>query len=168
MNQRKAGAVLSYTSMGIHSLIGFIYIPMLLLFLNKEQFGLYQLVGSMIAYLLIMDFGLANTTTRYYCAYLANGEKEKQENLLATMLILYGVISALIIAAGIIFFHFLTPFYYGVLSSADILNAKKMFYILLFNAAITVPSNIFTAIINSRERFIFARCLNICNTVIQP
>jgi hypothetical protein len=32
---------------------------MLLFFLTKEQYGLFQLVGSMIAYLTIMDFGLA-------------------------------------------------------------------------------------------------------------
>ena len=49
MNQRKAGVILSYINMGTNALIGFIYIPLLLAFLTKEQYGLYQLVGSMIA-----------------------------------------------------------------------------------------------------------------------
>ena len=49
MNQRKAGVILSYISMGTQALVGFVYIPMLLAFLTKAQYGLYQLVGSMIA-----------------------------------------------------------------------------------------------------------------------
>ena len=71
VNQRKAGVVLSYISMFLHILIGFIYVPVLLKFLGKSQFGLYQLMGSVIAYMAIMDFGLSGTITRYFYRYLA-------------------------------------------------------------------------------------------------
>ena len=65
VNERKAGIVLSYVSMFFSIVIGLIYVPMLLHFLGKEQYGLYQLMGSLIAYMAVMDFGLANTITRY-------------------------------------------------------------------------------------------------------
>lgn len=96
MNQRKIGVLLSYLTMGINGLIGLLYVPMLLAFLSQQQYGLYQLVGSMIAYIAIMDFGLSNTTIRYYSRFLAQQDREKQENLLATMLRIYGGISVLI------------------------------------------------------------------------
>jgi len=168
MNQRKAGTILSYVQMGINAVIGFIYIPMLLFFLTKSQYGLYQLVGSFIAYLIIMDFGLGNTITRYYSRYLAENDKIKQENILSTTLILYSVISVFIVAAGLTLLYFLLPFYHNTLTPDDILTVKRVFYIMLFNVAITVPANIFAAVINSHEKFIFARCLTICNSVLQP
>ena len=107
MHQRKFGVILSYINMGLQALIGFIYIPMLLAFLSKEQYGLYQLVGSMIAYIAVMDFGLANTTVRYYSRLRALNDTRGQENLLATMLRLYMGIAVAIIVVGVILLHLL-------------------------------------------------------------
>lgn len=168
MNQRKAGALLSYISLGINSIIGVIYIPLLLYFLTKEQYGLYQLIGAMIAYLGTMDFGLANTTTRYYSGYLATGNKEKQQNLLAIMGILYSIISVLIIAVGIGLFFALLPAYTHTLTAQELTTAKYLFGIMLFNISFMIPGNIFVAVINSHERFIFARILSLCNIILQP
>ena len=168
MNQRKAGVILSYVNMGLNALIGFIYIPMLLAFLTKEQYGLYQLVGSMIAYITIMDFGLANTTVRYYSRYRAQNDVKKQENLLATMLRLYLGISGAIIAVGIILLYVLLPFYTKTLSASEIIIAKQVYWIMLFNLAITIPGHIFSAIIQSHEKFIFLRCASLANIILQP
>jgi len=168
MNQRKAGAVLSYISMGINSIIGFIYIPMLLIFLSKEQYGLYQLVASMIGYLMIMDFGLSNTTTRYYSQYIAQNNEIKKQNLLASTTILYSGISLCIIIIGLICLHYIIPLYINTLSSHELDTAKQIFIIMLVNIAIVIPGHIFIAVINSHEKFIFARSLNIANIIIQP
>lgn len=168
MNQRKAGAILSYLSLGINSIVGIIYIPMLLWFLTKEEFGLYQLVGAAVGYLSTMDFGLSNTTTRYYSRYLAQKDTAAQENLLATCAILYGGLAVLVFAVGAgLLFGFL-PFYQNTLSAQEIVSAKYLFFILLFNLAISLPANIFTAIVNSHERFIFTKGLSLLNIILQP
>lgn len=168
MNQRKAGVVLSYINMGVQTLVGFIYIPMLLIFLTQEQYGLYQLVGSMIAYIAIMDFGLANTTIRYYSRYRAQNDAQKQENLLATMLRLYMGIGAGVILVGCILLYFLLPFYRATLSAADIIIAKQVYWIMLFNLAFTIPGHIFSAVIQAHEKFIFLRLVNLANIILQP
>lgn len=168
MNQRKAGVILSYISMGVNALIGFIYIPLLLAFLTKEQYGLYQLVGSMIAYIAVMDFGLANTTVRYYSRYLAQNDIRNQENLLATMLRLYMGIAIAIIFVGIILLYVLLPFYTKTLSATDLIIAKQVYWIMLFNLAVTIPGHIFSAIIQSHERFVFLRCATLLNIILQP
>lgn len=168
MNQRKIGAILSYISLAANSCIGLIYIPLLLYFLTKEQYGLYQLIGAMIAYLGTMDFGLANTTTRYYSGYLATGEKEKQQNLLATMGILYSFIALGIILVGLIMFFALLPFYANTLSAGELITAKWLFLIMLFNMSFMIPGNIFVAIINSHEKFVFAKTLSLINIILQP
>lgn len=148
--------------------MGIIYIPMLLWFLTKEEFGLYQLVGAAIGYLSTMDFGLANTTTRYYSRYLANHDKSAQENLLATCAILYGILAALVLIIGSILLFCFLPLYTNSLSANEIKIAKYLFFILLFNLAISFPANIFTAIVNSHEKFIFTKTLSLINIILQP
>lgn len=168
MNQRKAGVVLSYISMGLHAIIGFVYIPMLLMFLSKEQYGLYQLVGSMVAYLAIMDFGLANTTIRYYSQLLTKKDIKGQENLLATMLRLYTGISCLIAVVAIILLYALLPFYTKTLSQTELIIAQYVYWIMIFNLMVVIPGNIFSAIIQAHEKFIFLKSINILNIILQP
>ena len=41
-------------------------------------------------------------------------------------------------------------------------------FIMLFNVGITIPANIFIAVINSHERFIFLRGINLIKSLLQP
>ena len=50
MNQRKIGILVSYINILLQTLIGFIYVPILLYYIGKNEYGLYQLIGSFIAY----------------------------------------------------------------------------------------------------------------------
>ncbi|WP_428048559.1 oligosaccharide flippase family protein [Candidatus Proelusimicrobium excrementi] len=168
MNQRKAGAILSYIGIALNTVVGFLFTPLLISFLGKDQYGLYQLVGSLIAYLNIMDLGLSNTTTRYYSGYKAVNDEISAENILALSGILYAGVSILIILAGLLLFHYFIPLYYHTLSAQEIVLVRNMFYVLLLNLAIVIPSNVFTAIITAHERFIFAKGLILFTTLFRP
>ena len=167
-NQRKVGIVLSYVSMFLNIIIGLIYVPLLLHFLGKDQYGLYQLMGSVIAYMAVMDFGLAGTITRYYSRYRALKDEEKQSNVLAVSSIIYTTISVIVLIIGTIIYFNLDKIFSNSLTQNELSKAKKIFIIMLINVAITIPSHIFTAVINSHERFIFARMLSIIQTISQP
>ncbi len=168
MNQRKAGVILSYLGMGANSLIQIVYVPMLLYYLTKSQYGIYQLMGSLIAYLSIMDFGLANTTVRYLSQSLARKDKAQFDRIINTSYTLYLMITMLLIIIGFIFYVWLTPVYSKTLSPSDLLLAKHIFLIMLFNIAISIPANIFVATINAHERFVFLRGINFVKIILQP
>lgn len=168
MNQRKAGVILSYLSMGANSLIGFIYVPMLISFLTKSQYGLYELMGSVAASLGLLDLALASTITKYYSQALERRDKKEQENVLAVSAILYGGIGLFVLLLGIIFYLCIDPLYSKSLGPVDLLKAKQIFLILLFNLFISIPSHVFTAAINSHERFIFVRGVNLLKILLQP
>lgn len=168
MNQRKEGVVLSYISMGLDALASFICLPFLVKLLGKGEFGLYQLVGAIIAYLLIMDFGLSNTTTRYYARYQEQGKQKEKENMLALSAIFYGFVAVLILIIGFSLLYFFLPVYQNTLSPQDFLTAKKLFTIMLLNVAIVIPANIFAAVINANQKFIFAKTLVILTLLLRP
>ncbi len=168
MNQRKAGVILSYLNTGINSLIQLVYVPMLLYYLSKEQYGIYQLMGSLIAYLAIMDFGLANTTTRYLSQAYANNDEIRAKKILGISHSLYLIIALILFILGVCFYFFITPIYGQTLSVNDLMLAKQIFLIMLFNIVISVPSNIFVAAINSREKFVFLKGLGLIKILSQP
>ena len=168
MNQRKEGVVLSYISMGLDALASFICLPFLVKLLGKGEFGLYQLVGAIIAYLLIMDFGLSNTTTRYYARYQEQGKQKDKENMLALSAIFYGFVAVLILVIGFSLLYFFLPVYQNTLSPQDFITAKKLFTIMLLNVAIVIPANIFVAVINANQKFIFAKTLVILTLLLRP
>ena len=168
MNQRKAGVILSYLNTGASSIIALVYIPLLLHYLTKDQYGIYQLMGSLIAYLSVMDFGLANTTTRYLSQAYAQHNQSRARAIIGTSRALYLVIAGILLAVGGIGYFFITPLYGKTLSPADLIVAKQIFLLMLVNISITIPSHIFTAAINAHEKFIFLRGLGLVKILLQP
>ncbi len=168
MNQRKAGVILSYISTITQSIVMLVYIPMLLHFLTKEQYGIYQLMGSIVAYLSIMDFGLAGTTTRYLSQAIAKGDTKKSQDVISTSNTLYLIIACILVTIGIVFYFCISPIYSGTLTVEELSLAKKIFIVMLFNFTIIIPANIFVAIINAHEKFIFIRSINLLKVILQP
>jgi len=168
LNQRRLGAVLSYVSMGISILIQFAYVPLLLHYLTKNEYGLYQLIGSLIAYMAVMDFGLSTTIVRYYSKYKALNDRPGEENILAIFSAIYGVITVVCLLIGSALYFSIERVYGNTLSIAEIYSAKVMFLILLGNVAVALPSNIFTAVITVHERFVFLRLVAILQTCLKP
>ena len=76
INQLKAGAILSYVSMGLGYIISIIYTPIMLRLLGQSQYGLYNLVSSVVSYLGLLSFGFGSAYMRYYSRYKVNNDEE--------------------------------------------------------------------------------------------
>lgn len=168
INQRKAGVILSYVLTGINSLVGFIYIPLLIYFLGQDEFGLYQLMGSFLVYLSLFDFGLSNTVTRYYSKYSALKDEKGKENLLALSMIIYLVLTFFLVIIGIIVYFYIDELFFKSLDLKEITSAKQMYIVILISLSITIPTSLFNSVLSSSERFIFLRILSIVQTVMRP
>ena len=59
-SQIKSGAVLSYVNMFINILVTAFYTPFMLRMMGQNEYGLYSLVNSVIAYLSVLDMGFGN------------------------------------------------------------------------------------------------------------
>ena len=59
MNQRTAGIALSYATLGVQVVVMLAYTPFVLRILGQEEFGLYQLVQSVIASLGMLSLGFS-------------------------------------------------------------------------------------------------------------
>jgi O-antigen/teichoic acid export membrane protein len=157
MSQLKKAAILSYTNILLANIIGLILTPFIITSLGDSEYGLYALVGSFVAYFSLMDLGLNNTIIRFVAKYRALKDSKGEANFLATILLIYFVISLLIIVLGIIIYFNLDEIYGSALTVAELYKAKIMFVILIFNVGITLPGGSFVAISIGYEQFIFPR-----------
>ncbi|MEE1230225.1 MAG: oligosaccharide flippase family protein [Phascolarctobacterium sp.] len=168
MNERRIGILISYLNIVLHAVIGFAYVPILLHYIGKSEYGLYQLIGSFIAYFSIMDFGLTAAVVRFYAKYKALQDQIKMENILAFAMRAYGVITALMLVSGVGFYFYLPSIFAKSMTVAEIESAKQLFILLLFNIVVTISTMIFRAVINAHEKFLFLKGLETIQLVLQP
>lgn len=168
MNERKLGILISYVNIVLHAVICFAYVPILLYYIGKSEYGLYQLIGSFIAYFSIMDFGLTAAVVCFYAKYKALQDKINMENILAMAMRAYAVVTSLMFIAGIGVYLYLPNIFAKSMTAAEIISAKQLFLLLLFNIVITISTMIFRAVINAHEKFLFLKGLETLQLVLQP
>ncbi|MCZ8197322.1 MAG: oligosaccharide flippase family protein [Flavobacterium sp.] len=161
MNQIKIGVILSYVNIFLTNVIGLILTPFIIRSLGSSEYGLYTLIGSFIAYLALMDFGLTNTIIRFVAKYRAEKNSEGEKKFLGSIFIIYFVISAILVAIGVFFYFKLDVIFQKSLTVDEIRKAKIMFQFLIFDLAIALPGGAFTAICNAYEYFAIPRIVSI-------
>ena len=168
MNERKYGIFLSYINMIIYAVAGFIYLPILLYYIGINEYGIYQLIGSFIAYFSIMDFGLSSSVTRFYIKYKTLNDKINMENVLAIAVRAYGIIAIILLILGCICYFNIDKIFSNSMTKDEIEVAKNLFLLLLFNMIITVTTMIFRAVLISHEKFLFIKGLETFQSILQP
>lgn len=166
MNQLKAGAVLNYLIIGLNIIAGLTYTPYMLRCLGQNEYGLYSLVSSIIAYLTILDFGFGNAIVRYTAKYRSEGKTDKQWNLFGMFLIVYTVIGLIATAGGLALYFNVEILFDRSMTIDEISQARTMMLLLTLNLAITFPLSVFGAIITAYENFIFHRIVGICRLIL--
>ena len=100
MNQRRAGALLSYLNIFLAIIIQFAYTPIMLRILGQQEFGVYSLSESVIAYLGLLNFGFSGSYLKFYSQYKAQNDNLSIKKLNAIYLIVFVIISILICIGG--------------------------------------------------------------------
>lgn len=167
VNQRRAGAILSYLALVVNAVTTFIYTPVILSFLSTSEYGVYQLIGSIIAYLGVMDMGLSTTLSRFYVEAKVKEDESHVENLLAMAAVIYGALTALSVVVGIGFDLLLPSLFGSSFTVSELELAHEMMLLVLANCMVVLPGNYFLAVINANERFVFARTLRIVRYLLQ-
>ncbi len=168
MSERNIGILLSYFNIFLHAVIGFLYVPILLHYIGKGEYGLYQLMGSLIAYFGVMDFGLSAAVIRFYTKYKALGDKAGMENILAISLWGYGLVVVVALLLGSVCYAFLGEVFGGSMTAAEVAEAKEIFLLLLLNIVITLGTMAFAAVINAHEKFLFLKGVETVGLILQP
>lgn len=167
INQLKGGAALSYVTIFLTNIIGLLLTPFIIRSLGSAEYGLYTMIGALIGYMSVLDFGLNNTVVRFVAKFKAENDKKGEENFLAHSFIMYTCISLLVTIVGSILYFNLENLYGETLTTNQIGKAKIMMLILIFNLAISLPGGAFRGICSGYEEFILPKLVNIIRYIIR-
>ena len=168
INQLKAGAALSYISMGFGYIISIIYTPIMLRLLGQSEYGLYNLVASFVSYLGLLNFGFGSAYMRYYSRYRVQNDQDNIAKLNGMFLIVFFLIGLITVFAGAVLV-FNVDFIFGdKLTLNELSTAKTLMAILVFNIAISFPISVFQSHIAANEQYVFQNLLQMLKTIINP
>lgn len=167
-NQRKSGAILSYVSIIIATLVQLIYTPFLIRMLGQSEYGLYSLIASVIGYLTVLDLGFGNAIVVYTAKYRAKGEYDEEKKMQGMFKIIFYIIGLIIALLGIILYFNVNNLFGNTMTSTELSKAKIMMLILSFNLVVTFSFNIYSSIITAYEKFTFQKIMSILNTILKP
>lgn len=166
MNQVKAGVVLNYVIIGLHTLTGLLYTPYMLRCLGQNEYGLYSLVASVIAYLTLLDFGFGNAIVRYTAKFRTEGKTSEQWEMFGMFLIVYSIIGLLAFCGGLTLYFNIDTLFDRTMTPEDLSQARIMMILLTVNLALTFPFSIFGSIITAYQNFVFQRVVSIVRILL--
>jgi O-antigen/teichoic acid export membrane protein len=167
VSQLKKGVALSYVLIFLTNAIGLVLTPFIIRSLGKSEYGLYTMIGALVGYMTVLDFGLNTTIVRFVAKYRAEKNKKGEENFLAHSFIVYGAISLVIIILGVVVYVNLENLYGDTLTLSQLKQAKVMFLVLIFNLSISLPGGAFVGICSGYEEFVLPRVANIIRYVFR-
>lgn len=167
-NQLKIGAALSYLSIGLGYVISIIYTPIMLKLLGQSEYGLYNLVSSVVSYLGLLNFGFTSAYMRYYSKYKVDKNDKEISKINGMFLVIFSTLSVIAVVAGGILVLNIEILLGNNLNYGELKIAKILMVILVINIALSFPFTIFSSHITANEEFFFQKIIYLVKVVISP
>lgn len=166
--QRVWGILLSYLAQIIQILTGLLYTPVMLKLLGKSEYGLYQLVSSVVSYLSLIGLGFSSSYQRYYARTKAENEKNGMARMNGMFLIIFLIMSLICCVCGAIMILNIKFIFGNGLTHRELEKSKILLGFMVVNMALTFPNSLFTGNTTAHEHFFFQRIVNILQNIINP
>lgn len=155
---------MSYLSIGINIITGLVYTPWMISSIGKENYGLYTLAYSVIAFFMF-DFGLSGAITRFVSKYLAEDRQDKANNCLGLVYKLYFYID-IIIFIILSTVYFFIPEIYKELTTDEIEKFKVVYAIAAIYSVLSFPFIPVNGILTATERFVPLKLCEVCQKIL--
>jgi len=144
--------------------IWFVLTPFILKQLGDATYGLWVLVGSVVAYGFLLDFGITGAVTKYVAEYRTRGEGDLARNLISTALWTNAGVGLLVLLASLV----LLPVFVSIfdISPADHRTAIWLFLLSGIGVAITLPCATTMAVLRGLQRFDLINLIGVTATLV--
>jgi O-antigen/teichoic acid export membrane protein len=168
MNKRRSGAVISYLYSIAQIIVNLLYVPLLLSGIGQAEYGLYQMVGSIIAYLTIINTTFSAGAVRFYSKYYVLGDEDGKANTLGILKRIYRKAYAIIFIATFVLMGVLNAVYAKSFSPWELQESCLMLGVLALNLVLTMNNTISIACITAHEEFGFLKLSQLGLLLVQP
>ena len=168
VNQKKAGVLLTYLAQGIHIISGLLYTPIMLRLLGQSEYGLYQLVASVVSYLSVLSLGFNSSYMRFYTRIKKNGDEKAVARFNGMFMAIFLVISVICLLCGAVMLGNIRWVFGSGLTESEYAKAKILLALMVFNLALTFPTSVYDSFMASQEKFLLQRLLRVLQYLFNP
>ena len=140
VNQLKIGVILSYVSMIVQNIIAIVYTPIMLRLLGQSEYGLYQLVASVVSYLGLLSFGFGSAYVRFYSRFKVKDDQKGIARLNGMFMTVFFVIGLISLIAGSVLVFNVDTIFSESLTISELNTARALMILMVINLAISFPS----------------------------
>ena len=168
INQRKAGAILSYINLAISCVIPLLYTPVMLNVLGQKEYGLYALSNSVISYLSLLNLGMGTAIIRYIIRYRATGEIQKVRQMFGLFITIYSVLAVLVCVGGGILIHVSGDMFGRGLEAQEIEKLRLLIAVMTISMAVSFPLGTFASVTVAYEEYLYNKSICVAETILSP
>ncbi len=119
----KKHIIASFLIKGISILTGFIMVPLTIGYVNKEQYGIWLTLSSVVGWFSFFDVGLGHGLRNKLAVALAQGELDKAKSFVSST---YAILGIIITGILILFFAILPWLDWQTILNTDVVNAGQL------------------------------------------
>lgn len=160
-NGARIGALMSYILIFLNTAYGLIITPFILRQVGDADYGVYQTVAGLSAFLAVLDLGFSGTVQRFIAKFNAEKNRTKINEYLGMALIQTFVVSGIFLVVGGGIFFAIDPVYSSKFTPSELQLTKQLYWILLANVGLTFFDNVLFGVIAGHNEFGFANGLKI-------
>ncbi len=168
LNQLKAGVIISYLTQGLHIAVGLLYTPLMLRLLGQSEYGLYQMVFSVVSYLRLLSLGFGSGYMRFYSRYKVKNDTMAIARLNGMFLLIFTVLSSVCLILGSVLIIRADLVFGSGLTSEELFKAKILMSMMVVSTAISFFSGVFVSYITAHEKFVFHRLIEFVRVLLDP
>lgn len=165
-SQRRVGVVLGYVNIIVKNLVNLVYTPMLLSFVGKADYGVYQTSYSFVFSLSLLSFGFSQAYVRFFIQKRAHGEDVRGLN--SVYLVLYAAVSVAAFLFGLAFAASAGTLFSGSFTPEEVGLAQTVMSVMAGSIAVTLFNSVFDAYILAHEEFRFQQSRQMLTTLATP
>lgn len=168
INQKRGGVLVGYVNIFAKHAVYLVYTPMLLSYLGKAEYGVFQATTSFTLSLWILSFGFSSAYIRFYSRYKVDEDDLGIRRLNGLQLLIFSAASSLALFIGGILAITAPQIFSAKFTQEQVELARWLIVILAASVAVTLFSTVFDAYITAREEFVFHRSRQLFFTLVQP
>ncbi|MHB1131382.1 MAG: lipopolysaccharide biosynthesis protein [Chloroflexota bacterium] len=158
------GTVANIVGQFVTLLTGFFLTPFILFHLGPTQYGLWVLVGSIVAYGTLLDFGIWGTVVKYVAEYRARDELAQARPLIVTALYLYVLLGLVAVVGSAIIAPYVPQWFNVPPETQD--TARLLVVVTGVAVGVSIPTVTTFAILGGLHRFDLVNLLTIIGTLL--
>lgn len=168
MNQRKAGALLSYLQIILNNTVSLLYTPYMLRMMGQTEYGIYGTAASFAAYLTVLNFGVSGAYIRFHARKKVCGSEEGEKQLNGMFLIIFACLSVFVLLGGAGMIAFAGRLVENTYSAQELLKLRMIIAILTISTITAFLSNVAMMALQAYEKYIVIRLVIIICGLITP